>query len=120
LLGLPCPFSAVAHSPKRPENQNKHVNHRDPAKRKETFLAECFFQITEAGRRHVDHFLATAPEEQSSDDHRYAGNSKRPTRSPLRIRKQPGTKKRRNERAGVNREIEPAKHFREQMPVRFT
>src|SRR6185437_15118424 len=110
-LRLQRPFSAVAHSPKRPEDQNKNVNHCDTSKGDKTFLAECFFQITEAGRRDVHHFLATAPEEQSSDNHRYAGNSKRPTWSPFRICQQPWTKNGGNERAGVNREIEPAKHF---------
>src|SRR4029077_540436 len=42
-----------------------------------------------------------------------------PSRPVLRIAEKPGTKKRRNERAGVNREIEPAKHFRKQMFVRI-
>src|SRR5215475_10724165 len=115
LLGLQCPFGAVAHSPEGPEDQNENINHCDPAKSDKTFLAECFFQIAKAGWRHVNHFPSAAPEEQSSDNHRYSGNSKRPTWTPPRIRKKPWTKKRGNEGTGVNREIEPTKHFRQQM-----
>src|SRR5215471_9397091 len=116
-LGLQRPFGAVAHSPQGPEDQNENINHRDSAKRFQAFLAECFFQIAKASRRDVNHLPSATPEEQSSDDHRYAGNSKRPTWSPPRIRKKPGTKERRNEGTSVNREIEPTKHFRQQMLV---
>ena len=68
-----------------------------PENREEAVATECFPQITESRRGHVHHFFAAAPEEQSSDNHRYAWNSKRPTRSPLLIRKKPWTKNRRNE-----------------------
>jgi hypothetical protein len=42
LLGLQCPFCAVAHSPQPPEKQNEKINHRDAAKGNETFFAESF------------------------------------------------------------------------------
>src|SRR5262245_30350674 len=116
-LGLQCPFGAVAHSPQSPEDQNENINHRDSAKRFQAFLAECFFQIAKTSCRHVNHLPSAAPEEQSSDNHRYAGNSKRPTWSPPRIRKKPWTKKRRDKGTSVDREIEPTKHFRQQMLV---
>src|SRR5205823_10286024 len=118
-LGLQRPFGSVAHSPQGPKNQNENVNHCDSRERDQTFFAECFAQITKSSRRHVHHFLATAPEKQSRDQHRDSRDSKCPSRSVLWIAEKPGTKKRRNERAGVNREIEPAKHFRQQMFVRF-
>src|SRR5215510_16401692 len=91
-LGLQRPFGAVAHSPEGPEDQNKNINHRDSAKRFQAFLAECFFQIAKASWKHVNHLLSAAPEEQSSDNHCHAGNSKRPTWSPPRIRKKPWTR----------------------------
>src|SRR5262249_34687131 len=100
-LGLQCPFGAVAHSPESPENQNKNINHRDSAKRFQTFLAECFLQVTKASCRDVNHLPSAAPEEQSSDNHRYAWNSKRPTGSPSRVRKKPWTKERRDEGTSV-------------------
>jgi hypothetical protein len=118
-LGLQRPFRAVAHPPESPEKQNEKVNHRDSAKRDQAFLAERFTQIAEPRWRHVHHLFAAAPEEQSGDNHGDTGNSKGPARPPFRICQQPRTKKRRNERAGINREIKPAKHFREQMFVRF-
>jgi hypothetical protein len=118
-LGLQRPFGAIAHSPQGPKDQNENVNHCDSSEGDETFLAKCFAQITKSSRRHVHHFLATAPEKQSRDQHRDPRNSKCPPRSVLRIAEKPGTKKRRNEGAGVNREIEPAKHFRQQMFVRI-
>src|SRR5437867_2532817 len=104
ILGLQRPFGAVAHSPQGPKNQNENVNHCDSCQRDETFLAECFAQITKPSRRHVHHFLATAPEKQSRYQHCDPRDSKCPSRSVLRIAEKPGTKKRRNERAGVNRE----------------
>ena len=116
-LGLQGPFSAVAHSPKGPENDDKNVNHRDPRERDETILTERFFQITKAGRPDVHHFLAPAPEEQSSNDHRDARNSERPARSVFRISQKPRAKNRRNKRAGVDRKIKPTKHLRKQMTV---
>src|SRR4029077_12038241 len=104
--------------PQGPKNQNENVNHRDSRERDETFLAECFSQITKSRRRYVHHLFATDPEKQSRDQHRDPRDSKCPSRPVLRIAEKPGTKKRRNEGAGVNREIEPAKHFRQQMFVR--
>src|SRR4029077_6001721 len=97
--------------PQGPKNQNENINHRDSRERDETFLAECFSQITKSRRRDVHHFFATDPEEQSRDQHRDSRDSKCPSRSVLRITEKPGTKKRRNERAGVDREIEPTKHL---------
>src|SRR5205814_10255169 len=118
-LSLQSPFGAVAHSPQGPKNQDENVNHCDSCQRDETFLTECFAEITKPSRRYVHHFLATAPEKQSRDQHCDPRDSKCPSRSVLWIAEKPGTKKRRNERAGINREIEPAKHFRQQMFVRI-
>src|SRR5205823_1340736 len=118
-LSLQRPFDAVAHSPERPENQNENIDHRDAEKSDEAIPTESLSQITKSSRRHVHHFLTTAPEEQSRDNHRYAGNSKSPSGPPLWICKEPWTEDGGDKRTSVNREIEPAKHLLEQMLVRF-
>src|SRR5206468_6141084 len=97
----------VAHSPECPEDQDKYVNHGDPGEREKTLAAECFSQITKARRRHVHHFLTTAPEEQSRDNHCNAGNSERPAWSPLGICKKPRAENGGDKRPRVNRKIEP-------------
>src|SRR5258708_19551642 len=97
-LRVKSTFGPVAHSPKCPKKQNENVNHCDSCERDQTFLAECFAEITESSRRHMHHLLATAPEKQSRDQHRNPRNSKCPSRPVLRIAEKPGTKKRRNER----------------------
>src|ERR1700730_17832547 len=84
-LGLQRPLVAVAHSPQGPKNQNENVNHRDSRERDKTFLAECFAEITKSSRRHVHHFLATTPEEQSRDQHRDPRDSKCPGGSIVRV-----------------------------------
>src|SRR4029077_9970588 len=110
-LSLQSPLDAIAHSPERPENQNENVNHRNPGEGDETFPAECFSQVTEPSWRHMHHFLAATPEKQRRDKHCYTRNSKCPSRTVLRIRKEPRTKNGGDKGTGVNREIEPAKHL---------
>src|SRR5437870_5135320 len=110
-LSLQCPFDAVAHSPERPENQNENIDHCDAEKSDEAIATESLSQITKSSRRHVHHFVAPAPEEQSGDKHRDARNSKCPSRTVLGIRKEPRAEDRGDERTSVNREIEPSKHF---------
>src|ERR1051325_8924760 len=111
LLCLQSPFRSIAHSPETPEKQNKKVNHGDAAQRDQSFFAEGFFEVTEAGRRDVDHFAAATPKEQSGNQHGYARNAKGPARSPIRLLQEPRTQERRDKRAGINREIKPAEHF---------
>src|SRR5439155_27236559 len=120
LLCLQGPLDPITHSRKGPEKENENVNHRDTPYRDEALAAERFAQITEAGRPDVHHFVATSPEKYCRDEHRYARNSKAPTRTEIRIGQQPGAKERGDERAGVDRKIKPAEHFREQVLVRFT
>ena len=110
-LSLQGPFDTVAHSPECPEDQNENIDHRDSGERDEALAAECFSQIAKPRWRHMHHFFATAPEKQSRDQHRYARNSKCPSRSILGIRKEPWTEDRGDEGTSVNREIEPAKHL---------
>src|SRR4029453_8048611 len=102
LLRLQSPLHAVAHSPQSPEDEDKDVNHCNPEERDEAIPAECFSQVAESRWRHVHHFVATAPEKHSGDKHRYARDSKRPTGSPLRIRKEPWTKNRGDEGTSVD------------------
>ena len=111
-LGLQSPFRTVAHSPQPPKKQYEKENHCNSEDREQSFFAKRFFQITKSGRRDMNHFVAAAPEKQSRDQHGDSGNSKRPTWAPLRIREQPRAKNRRDKRAGVDGEIEPAEHFR--------
>ena len=85
----------------------------------ETFLAEHLLHETPAGRRNVDKFLATGPEEDRRDEHGHARDAESPARSPVRVCQHERAKNGRDERAGVDRKIEPAKDFREQVLVRF-
>ena len=118
VLRLKRPGTAAALIPERPEHRDEDINDREPAKRAEAFAAEDLFHETHPSRRDVDEFLATGPEEDGRDDHHDAGKTERPARPEARIGQQKGTGDGRDERAGINREIEPAKNFREQVFVR--
>ena len=88
--------------------------------RDETFLAECFVEITEVRPEARAPFSCDRPRRTKWRSTSLSREFQMPSPLPyLGFARSQGQRMRRDKGASVNREIEPAKHFRQQMFVRF-
>src|SRR5260370_3130821 len=115
MLGRKCPLYSGALVPKRQKNRNEQVDQKQLTDSSASFAAQGLANETETAGTNMHEFLTPHPKHDGGDHHEQARKPKCIVWSKSRIIEQDRADPDGDERANINRKIEPGKYPREQV-----